>query len=187
MWQGREIRNDMPVAKTFQLPSVEQMKREVETGEFSPESIAIAESILKNAENIEDAVDFRPRDEEPLDWWATQEHFGAPLSEAELANETLMRNYSDLTDHEKELLKGLPKYKREKSFIEKQTNDIMARVTKGVTPASAHFKKIETSAKKTTRAFRKLNKALPQKPAPGAKLQHRPFLILSTIRDEFTE
>lgn len=154
------------------FPSVEQMKREVETGEFSPESIAIANSILENAENIENAVDDRPRDErahgiheqyledrfgdaDTLDWWATQEHFGAPLP-----NE------------------------REKSFIEKQTSEIMARVTKGITPASAHFKKIETSAKKTARSFKKLNKALPQKPAPGAKLQHRPFLILAAIRDE---
>jgi len=41
----------IPIAKNFELPSVEQMRREVETGKFSPESIAIAEELLRNAED----------------------------------------------------------------------------------------------------------------------------------------
>lgn len=162
MWQGREIQNDMPIA----LPSVEQMKREVETGEFSPESLAIARSIQAEALGVDLVrIDDEAKFEDPLadvdDWWATQEHFGAPLQD----------------DY-------LPAMPRKKSFVEKQTDDIMARVTKQITPATAHFKKIATETKKTTKAFKKISKAIPQKPAPGAKLQHRPFLILSAIRDE---
>lgn len=211
-------------SKAFKLPSVEQMKREVETGEFSPESIAIANSILESAENIEDAVDNQDR------WWEDGADF-EPIykkSEAELANETLMRNYSDLTDHERDLLKSRQAQRRARSqawreeaeamvvdpkftpaedyhkkqealyrqaleageligtqqYTEKQTREALGRVTESITPATAHFKQIATEAKKTKKAFKKISKAISQKPAPGAKLQHRPFLILSAIRDE---
>lgn len=46
------LRNLAPGA-TFKLPSVEQMRREVESGEFSPESVEIAKRIQMEAENAE--------------------------------------------------------------------------------------------------------------------------------------
>lgn len=53
-------------------------------------------------------------------------------------------------------------------------------------PNAAHFKQMSTAAKKTTKAIRELSKNMP-KPRVGANLQHRPFLILSVLRDDLTK
>lgn len=172
----------IPINRTFELPSTEQMRHEVETGEFSPESLAIARSIQAEALGLEltpmdergqgileQSLADRFGDAEELDWWATQEHFGAPLPEEIESTERLRRNAER---------KRIEAQKRDRSRMWRE------EATKSITPATAHFKQIATEAKKTTKAFKKIAKAIPQKPAPGAKLQHRPFLILAAIRDE---
>jgi hypothetical protein len=148
------------------------MREEIESRVFSPESKQIAQDILTDAtkmardpENDEwfaDAIDD--------DWWTQQEPFGAPLN---------IETDSPVDD-------AIYEPKRQKSFIEQQTDDIMKRVTSAPLPSAAHFKKLATEAKKTKRSFKKLAREMPA-PRVGANLQHRPFLILSTLRDDLTK
>lgn len=67
---------------------------------------------------------------------------------------------------------------RTKSFIEKETEAIMARVAKQVTPATAHIKKMGEAAQKTTVAFEEMSRTTKKaKPVfvTEPRLTHRPF------------
>lgn len=79
---------------------------------------------------------------------------------------------------------------RPKSFIEKETDAIMARVTKQITPATAHFKKIGEAAQQTTKVFKNLGEIGQAKKDyhtdPAAPLSHRPFYSkeMRDLRDQ---
>jgi len=224
------LRNLAPGA-TYKLPSVEQMREEVESGVFSPESKKIAQDILAGATKDEtweahglalynpdaDAQDYEsgkianaaterelrdPENDEWFadaiddDWWTQQEPFGAPLN---------IETNSPVDDAVREP-------KRQKSFIEKQTDDIMKRVTAPVDSMNvdhikpSDLKKLSKSAskafeaasqmadatKKVIGSYEKLDFDAEKKRKPDQRgahlrpLQHRPFFTnaMRVLRDE---
>lgn len=132
---------------------------------------------------------------EGSDWWAQQEKFGAPLTPEE--QKQVNEIHADLKRNaqKKHAVKtpadaihdSVDASEREKSFIEKETNAIMARVT---TPnageAMKHFVKASQKAAEATKQFAeavdkagkqfaKTMKALKPKYVPEPHLTYRPF------------
>lgn len=150
------LRNLAPGA-TFKLPSIEQMRREMETGEFSSESIAVARDILESVEPA-DLITEANRESD----------HAARVAKAKARDEEQAKLYQEKLDMGLLVGSGVRPNLKEisKHFVKQVEKTVVAMngVTKAARKAEASFKEMGEKLSRVKKEY-----------VPQPHLTHRPF------------
>jgi hypothetical protein len=153
------------ISGEFQLPSEEVMRREIESGVFSPESIEITQRIQKEAELYnpdQDADDFGANEAQRLDDLEARK---ARMAEYDTEQSRLYQEKLDMG-----LLVG--------SGVKPDVKEIASHFVKKMDTVTTALKEAGETAQKTTTAFREVGEKIGRVKKEYVRpdhLTHRPF------------